>query len=387
MTPTNQDDIFSRKITLELPKSPTPSSLVPATDNVVSSTPDNSETEIQRMESTFSEKELAQINALSEQIDITDTNLVLQYGGVTQKKIAKFSDTALQRVRTKDAGDVGEMLIGLIDELSGFSTEDMDFVKKSAWRIKRMIKNLQAQFSKVSTNVNTVITMLEEHQLILMQDISTLDKLYDRTLIYFKELSMYILAGKKRLQVLRETELQKLLSNAQSTSDPQAAHMYKDYADACDRFEKKLYDLELSRTVAMQMSSQIRLLQNNDAVLLEKIQTTINNTIPLWKSQMVIALGLANTANALRAQREVTNMTNSLLRQNAKNLKQATVDVARESERGIIDIETLTETNKMLIDTITEVQEIQANGREQRKSAENELQLMENELKRKLMNI
>lgn len=384
MNADNVSENNTRKINLKLP------SETPITQNgdiTPSKVQDSSESEIKQMESSFSAKELKQIDSLCEQIDITDTSLVLQYGIGAQKKISKFSDTALERVRTKDAGDVGEMLTNLINELNGFSTEDVDFSGKSSRWIKRMVKTLQVQFSKVSNNVSSVVSTLEEHQLVLMQDISTLEALYKRTQLYFKELSMYILAGKKRLKFLRETKLQELYNKAKATSDPSAAHLYKDFFDACERFEKKLYDLELSRNIAMQMASQIRLIQNNDSILLSKIQTIINNTIPLWKSQMIIALGLANSINALKAQREVTNMTNELLRSNAKKLKAGTIEIARESERGIIDIQTLTETNRMLVETITEVQNIQNNGREQRKSAETELMLMESDLKRKLLNL
>ncbi|MBO5179023.1 MAG: toxic anion resistance protein [Clostridia bacterium] len=353
--------------------------------NSIQNTTDTTETVTPSIEPAFSEQELAQIASFSEKIDITNPELVLQYGAGAQKKIAAFSDTTLERVRTKDSGFVGDMLTDLIGELKGFSTENTNFKGKGTWRIRRMISKLKAQYSKVSTNVGEIVDHLEEHQLTLMDDIKVLNGLYDRNQLYFKELSMYIKAGQQRLEHLRATRLQELYDAAQSNSSPQAAQAYKDFADACNRFEKKLHDLLLSRTVAMQFAAQIRLLQNNDSILVDKIQSTIVNTIPLWKSQMVVALGLANATNAMRAQRSVTNMTNSLLRSNAEKLKTSTVEIARESERGIIDIETLVHTNQMLIDTITEVQQIQAEGREQRQNAEAELKLLEGNLKQQLL--
>ena len=353
--------------------------------NSIQNTTDTTETVTPSIEPAFSEQELAQIASFSEKIDITNPELVLQYGAGAQKKIAAFSDTTLERVRTKDSGFVGDMLTDLIGELKGFSTENTNFNGKGTWRIRRMISKLKAQYSKVSTNVGEIVDHLEEHQLTLMDDIKVLNGLYDRNQLYFKELSMYIKAGQQRLEHLRATRLQELYDAAQSNSSPQAAQAYKDFADACNRFEKKLHDLLLSRTVAMQFAAQIRLLQNNDSILVDKIQSTIVNTIPLWKSQMVVALGLANATNAMRAQRSVTNMTNSLLRSNAEKLKTSTVEIARESERGIIDIETLVHTNQMLIDTITEVQQIQAEGREQRQNAEAELKLLEGNLKQQLL--
>lgn len=366
-------------VTLELPT--TSSSSIPTdTSN------DNSENKSSEIDIAFSDKERAYIDAFSEKIDVTDHELVLQYGASAQKKIAAFSDTTLERVRTKDAGYVGEMLTELIHELNGFSTEGTDFIGKSARKIRKMIANLRTRYSKVTTNIATIIDLLEEHQLTLMQDIKELSRLYKNNKLYFKELTMYIIAGQKRLEYLRQTKLVQLLEAAQKSNDPHDAQAYKDFADACDRFEKKLHDLLLSRTVSMQFAAQIRLLQNNDSILVDKIQSTIVNTIPLWKNQMVIALGIAHSTNAMRAQRSVTDMTNRLLRQNAANLKTSTVEMARESERGIIDIETLTQTNQMLIDTITEVQQIQAEGREKRKNAEAEMMLMEKDLKQKLLN-
>lgn len=366
-------------VTLELPT--TSSSSIPTDTST-----DNSENKSSEIDIAFSDRERAYIDDFSKKIDITDHELVLQYGASAQKKIAAFSDTTLERVRTKDAGYVGEMLTELIHELNGFSTEGTDFVGKSARKIRKMITNLRSRYSKVSTNIASIIDLLEEHQLTLMQDIKELNKLYKNNKLYFKELTMYIIAGQKQLEYLRKTRLIQLHEAAQKSNDPHDAQAYKDFADACDRFEKKLHDLLLSRTVSMQFAAQIRLLQNNDSILVDKIQSTIVNTIPLWKNQMVLALGIAHSTNAMRAQRSVTDMTNRLLRQNAANLKTSTVEMARESERGIIDIETLTQTNQMLIDTITEVQQIQANGREQRQNAESEMLLMEKNLKQKLLN-
>ena len=366
-------------VTLELPT--TSSSSIPTDTST-----DNSENKSSEIDIAFSDKERAYIDEFSKKIDITDHELVLQYGASAQKKIAAFSDTTLERVRTKDAGYVGEMLTELIHELNGFSTEGTDFVGKSARKIRKMITNLRSRYSKVSTNIASIIDLLEEHQLTLMQDIKELNKLYKNNKLYFKELTMYIIAGQKQLEYLRQTKLVQLLEAAQKSNDPHDAQAYKDFADACDRFEKKLHDLLLSRTVSMQFAAQIRLLQNNDSILVDKIQSTIVNTIPLWKNQMVLALGIAHSTNAMRAQRSVTDMTNRLLRRNAANLKTSTIEMARESERGIIDIETLTQTNQMLIDTITEVQKIQSEGREQRQNAETEMLLMEKNLKQKLLN-
>ena len=366
-------------VTLELPT--TSSSSIPTDTST-----DNSENKSSEIDIAFSDKERAYIDEFSKKIDITDHELVLQYDASAQKKIAAFSDTTLERVRTKDAGYVGEMLTELIHELNGFSTEGTDFVGKSARKIRKMITNLRSRYSKVSTNIASIIDLLEEHQLTLMQDIKELNKLYKNNKLYFKELTMYIIAGQKQLEYLRQTKLVQLLEAAQKSNDPHDAQAYKDFADACDRFEKKLHDLLLSRTVSMQFAAQIRLLQNNDSILVDKIQSTIVNTIPLWKNQMVLALGIAHSTNAMRAQRSVTDMTNRLLRRNAANLKTSTIEMARESERGIIDIETLTQTNQMLIDTITEVQKIQSEGREQRQNAETEMLLMEKNLKQKLLN-
>lgn len=335
----------------------------------------------------LTESERKTVAEFAKKIDITNPSIVLKYGSSAQKKIASFSDTTLEKVRTKDSGFAGEMLTNLINELNGFNSESTNFLGKSTRKIRKAIKNLQIRFCSISTNVASIVDKLEEHQLVLMQDIQTYSNLYERNQLYFKELSMYILAGQARLNELRKTKLKELHDKAVATNAPEDVQAYNDFNDACNRFEKKLYDLQLTRQVALQMAPQIRLLQNNDSILVDKIQSTIVNTIPLWKSQMLIALGLANAANALRTQQAVNNATNALLLKNAELLKQGTIEVAKESERGIIDIETLTQTNKELIDTISEVQQIQSTGREKRKNAEYELALMEKELKQKLLEL
>lgn len=355
-------------------------------DSIKSAT-DISEPGVFQTDFAFSKQELDQIESFSRKIDVTNHELVLQYGSTAQRKIAAFSDATLERVKTKDCGFTGEMLTTLIDELKSFSAENTNFSNKSTWRIRRMFSKLKAQYSRVSTNISEIVDRLEEHQLILMQDLKVLNGLYDRNQIYFKEVSMYIIAGQRQLDRLRKTRLQELHQVAENTPTLYNTQAYKEYADACERFERKLHDLLISRTVAMQFAAQIRLLQNSDSILLEKIQSTIVNTIPLWKNQMMITLGIANATNAMQTQRAVSNATNTLLHSNSNRLKKGAIELARESERGIIDIETLTRTNQILIDTITEVQQIQETGRKQRNSAEAEMLLMEKDLKQKLMKV
>lgn len=326
------------------------------------------------------------VDDFAEKIDITSSALVMQYGSGAQKKIANFSDTALANVRTKDLGEVGDEIANLVVELKSFDAGEeekgfLGFFKKQANRLDGM----KARYDKAEVNVNKIASSLEGHQVQLMKDIVMLDKLYETNLAYHKELSMYILAGKKRLKRERETTLEELKAKAQRSGLPEDAQAANDFAQQCDSFEKKLHDLELTRMVSVQMSPQIRLVQNNDRLMAEKIQSTIVNTIPLWKSQMVLALGVAHSADAVRAQREVTDMTNELLRKNAEKLHMATVETARESERGIVDIETLKQTNKMLIDTMDEVLTIQQQGREKRRNAEAELATIEGELREKLL--
>lgn len=328
------------------------------------------------------------VDDFAEKIDITSSALVMQYGSGAQKKIANFSDTALANVRTKDLGEVGDEIANLVVELKSFDAGEeekgfLGFFKKQANRLDGM----KARYDKAEVNVNKIASSLEGHQVQLMKDIVMLDKLYETNLAYHKELSMYILAGKKRLKRERETTLEELKARAQRSGLPEDAQAANDFAQQCDSFEKKLHDLELTRMVSVQMSPQIRLVQNNDRLMAEKIQSTIVNTIPLWKSQMVLALGVAHSADAVRAQREVTDMTNELLRKNAEKLKMSTIETARESERGIVDMETLRQTNQSLISTLDEVVKIQEEGKTRRREAEQELGRLENELKQKLLDI
>ena len=340
-------------------------------------------------DSSFTAEELKVINEFAEQIDITNSNVVLQYGAASQRKISGFSETALSNVRTKDLGETGEMITDLIGELKGFSIDDAQGKGIFGWfkRAANNLANLQAKYEKASVNVDRITSELENHQVQLMKDIAMLDEMYQLNLTYFKELSMYIHAGKKRLAKLRTEDLVAMQEKAKATGLPEDAQAANDFAALCDRFEKKIHDLELTRMVSIQMSPQIRLVQNNDTIMAEKIQSTIVNTIPLWKSQMVIAMGLAHSQQAMEAQREVTNMTNELLRKNADALKTATIETAKESERGIVDIETLKHTNEQLISTLDEVIKIQEEGRRKRAEAEAELGRLEGELKAKLLDI
>ena len=337
-------------------------------------------------ESAFSEAERKMIDDFSEKIDITDSTTILGFGASAQKKIADFSETALNNVRTKDLGEIGQMLTDVVAELRNFEEEEetkgfLGFFKKSA----NKLDNLKAKYDKADANIDKIATAMEEHQIVLLKDVAMLDKMYDLNLNYFKELSMYILAGKQKLEQARTTELPQLVAKAEQSGLPEDTQAAKDFAAQIDRFEKKLYDLELTRTVSLQMAPQIRLIQSNDTAMSEKIQSTLVNTIPLWKSQMVIAIGLNHSSEAARAQSEVSDMTNALLKKNAETLKLATVETAKEAERGIIDIETLTQTNQTLISTFDEVMKIQEEGRTKRANAELELQRIENEMKDKLL--
>ena len=338
-------------------------------------------------ESQFTEAERRAINDFSKQIDITNSAVILGYGSVAQKKISDFSDTALGSVKNKDFGEVGTMITGLITNLQSMN-EDAE--EKGGFfgvfkNTKRKIENLKLKYDKCEDSVNSIVSILEQHQITLMKDISMFDELYEMNLAYFKELSMYIVAGKKRLAEERATTLVELKEKAAKSGLPEDAQAANDFEEQCVRFERKLHDLELTRMVSIQMSPQIRLVQNNDTMMTEKIQTVIMNTIPLWKSQMVIALGIEHSRQAMEAGRMVTDMTNELLKKNASALHQATVDITKEAERGIVDIETLTHTNEQLIQTLDEVQQIQKEGREKRIAAEAELGRIENELKTKLI--
>ena len=336
----------------------------------------------------LTEEEKKAVEEFIEQIDISDTNVTLQYGAGTQQKLADFSDTALASVRTQDLGETGDMLVKLTGELKTFN-DDID--GKTGFPLfrsaKKKIEALKTKYDKVEKSIDNIVAVLDEHQITLLKDIAVLDKLYEADLVYFKELSMYIIAGKAKLEQERATTLQELLKRAQESGLPEDAQKASDFAEKCDRFERKIYDLELSRTVAMQMGPQIRLVQGNDALMSEKIRSTIVNTIPLWKSQMIIALGLAHSEEALRAEHAVNDMTNELLKKNAALLHQSTVQTARESERGIIDIETLTLTNKELIETLDDVHRIHVEGKQKRLAAEGELARIEEELKTKLLEL
>ena len=327
------------------------------------------------------------VDDFAQQIDLEDSATILQYGAGTQKKMADFSETALEKVKSKDLGEVGDLLTGVVTELKGFDTTEekglFGFFKKG----KNKIEALKARYAKVETNVESICKVLENHQVQLLKDIAVLDKMYDANLTYFKELTMYILAGKKKLAQINAGQLAEMTQKAKVSGLPEDVQAAKDLESKCQRFEKKLYDLERTRTLSIQTAPQIRMVQGNDTMMVEKIQSTLVNTIPLWKSQMVLALGVAHSGEAVKAQREVTDMTNELLRKNAETLKMATVDTARETERGIVDIETLQHTNETLISTLDEVMTIQQEGRQKRAEAETELRKMENELKNKLLEV
>lgn len=339
-------------------------------------------------DSMLSEDEKRMVAEFAEKIDLKNSNAILQYGAGTQKKMADFSEKALENVKTKDMGEIGDMITDLVVELKSFDVEEEEkglgaFFKKRANKLTA----LKAKYDKTEVSVSKITTALEKHQIQLIKDTQMLDRMYDMNLSYFKELSMYIIAGKKKVAQARETELVQLRQKAQQSGLPEDAQSAKDYEGLIDRFEKKLHDLELTRTIALQTAPQIRLVQGSDTVMAEKIQSTLVNTIPLWKSQMVIALGVEHSTQAAEAQRAVSDMTNELLKKNADRLKTATIEAAKESERGIVDIETLKHTNQSLISTLDEVMKIQTEGRAKREAAEGELRTMENELKAKLLEI
>ena len=338
-------------------------------------------------DSMLTDEEKQMVDSFAQQIDVRDSAMVLQYGAGAQKKMADFSETALSGVRTKDLGEVGGLITDVVTELRSFdATEEkglFGFFKKGASKVDA----LRTRYDKAEANVNKIVEALKGHQMTLMKDAATLDKMYELNLTYFKELTMYLLAGKKKLAEVRSGDLAKLTEQARISGRAEDAQAAQDLEAMCTRFEKKLGDLDLTRTIAMQTAPQIRLVQNNEIVLVEKIQTTIVNTIPLWKSQMMLALGIANSAEAARAQNAVTNMTNDLLKKNAEMLHTSTVDIARESERGIVDIETLKNTNETLIKTFDEVMQIQAEGRQKRAEAEAEMRRMEADLKQKMLEI
>ncbi|RHR10298.1 toxic anion resistance protein [Pseudoflavonifractor sp. AF19-9AC] len=340
-------------------------------------------------ESMLSEAERKMVDDFAQKIDVTDSNMVLQYGAAAQKNIAAFSESALNNVKTKDLGEVGEALSSLVVELKNFGQGEekkggiFGFFQKK----KDELEALKASYSKAETNVNKIVKVLENHQIVLMKDIAMFDQMYDLNTKYYKELTMYIIAGKKRLEYLRTHDLEELKKKAAQTGAQEDAQAYNDFANLCTRFEKKLHDLELTRMISIQMGPQTRLLQNNDTQMLEKIQSSLVNTIPLWKSQMVLALGLEHGRQATAAQTAVTNMTNDLLKKNADMLKMGTIETAREAERSVVDIQTLQHTNEQLISTLDEVMKIQTEGAQKRKEAEAELGRIEGELKQKLLEL
>ena len=367
----------------------TPSlTLDPATDEKVIEESKKA-TPVQVEDTPLSAEERKMVDDFAEKIDITNSQMVLQYGAASQKKLSDFSETALSRVKTKDMGETGELITSLISELQGFDANAeqpkgiLGFFKKTT----NSLEQLKTRYDSADKNVERIKAQLEDHQVTLMKDITMLDKMYELNLVYFKELTMYILAGKKKLEEVRANDLKAAQEKAQRTQLPEDAQAARDLADLCDRFEKKLYDLELTRNVSIQMGPQIRLIQSNDTMMAEKIQTTIVNTIPLWKNQMVLALGIAHSQQAMQAERAVTDATNELLKKNAATLKQGTIEIAKESERGIVDIETLQQTNKQLIETLDELNKIRADGKVKRANAEQELGRIEGELRQKMLEI
>lgn len=338
-------------------------------------------------ENILTDEEKKIVAKFAEQIDLTNSQMILQYGAGTQKKMADFSETALENVKTKDMGEIGNLLSGVVHELKDFDEEEekgfFGFFKKNVNKVAA----LKSKYAKAEVNINQICKVLESHQIQLLKDVALLDKMYELNLTYFKELTMYILAGKKKLEEVRKTSLTELVHRAQISGLAEDAQAAKDLEAMCNRFEKKIHDLELTRQISLQTAPQIRLVQNNDTMMVEKIQSTVVNTIPLWKSQMVLALGVEHSAQAAEAQREVTDMTNELLKKNAEKLKMATVETAKESERGMVDMETLKATNESLISTLDEVMQIQQEGREKRRAAEAEMMKLENDLKQKLLQI
>ena len=377
-----ENQMASGEITLTLGDTPA----TPATPKVEPPKPEAEPVKLD--DSMLSDAEKKAVEDFAKKIDIMDSSLVLQYGAAAQKNVASFSENALASVRTKDLGEVGDSLSKLVVELKEFGEPEekkglFGFLKKG----ENKLETMKAQYSKVETNVDKIVRELEQHQVVLLKDVAMLDQMYELNLKYYKELTMYILAGKKKLQAVREEELPKLKAKAEQTGAQEDAQAYNDMVQMCERFEKKLHDLELTRMISVQMGPQTRLLQNNDTLMVEKIQSSLVNTIPLWKSQMVLALGLEHSRQATAAQSAVTDMTNELLKKNADMLKMGTIETAREAEKSIVSIETLQHTNEQLISTLDEVLTIQREGAEKRKAAEIELGRIEGELKQKLMEL
>ena len=371
-------------LTLE-PDISTPAAAAAAVAQAAEAAP---EPEVVVEEPVLTPEEQKMVDGFAKKIDIENTSQILQYGANTQKKMADFSDAALENVKSQDLGEVGTLLSDVVGELKDFDALEEDkgifgFFKKQA----NKLENLKNRYAKAEVNIDKITEMLQEHQIRLMKDTAMLDKMYDQNLAYYKELTMYVMAGKARLQEVRDGQLRELEEKAARTGLPEDAQAAKDLGDKCNRFEKKIHDLELTKMIAMQTAPQIRLIQSNDTNMVEKIQTTIVNTIPLWKSQMVLALGIAHSTDAAKAQAKVTNLTNELLQKNAEALHQASVETAKESERGVVDIETLKKTNADLIQTLDDVLKIQAEGKAKRKAAEAEMARMEQDLKKKLLEI
>ena len=370
------DEVITPSLTLE-------PELEPVVETTLVAQPEKEEAE----GPVLTPEEEAMVAAFAEKIDVENTTQILQYGAGTQKKMADFSDAALANVRTQDLGEVGTLIADVVGELKGFDAEEkkglMGFFRKKADQLETM-KN---RYAKAEVNVAKIGDALQQHQVRLLKDSAVLDKMYEQNLAYFKELTMYILAGKQKLHQVRSGKLLQLEEKARLSGLAEDAQTARDLADKCNRFEKKIHDLELTRTISIQTAPQIRMIQNNDHVMVEKIQTTLMNTIPLWKNQMVLSLGIAHSTEAAQAQRQVTDITNALLKQNAEKLHMASIETAKEAERGIVDIETLKTTNAKLIQTFDDVLKIQAEGRAKRLAAENEMAKMENDLKLKLLEI
>lgn len=377
----NLDELLQEAPTLTFDPFPQEKDQVPAASKAAAVAEPEEELKV-----ILTPEEQKMVDDFAAQIDISNTQMVLQYGAGSQKKIADFSETALSSVRTKDMGEVGDMLTDVVAQLKEFDDEEEERGFLGLFRRgSNKIANLKAKYDKAEVNINKISEALEQHQIVLLKDVAMLDKMYELNLNYFKELSMYILAGKQKLEQATKEELPKLVEKAQKSGLPEDTQAAKDFSQMCNRFEKKIHDLELTRMVSLQMAPQIRLIQSNDTAMSDKIQSTLVNTIPLWKSQMVIAIGLDHSTEAAKAQREVSDMTNELLKKNAENLKMATIETAKEAERGIVDIETLQATNQTLISTFDEVMKIQNEGREKRKNAEIELRRIENEMRAKLL--
>ena len=372
------------------PAAPEPDAASETAESIQQTTAAQQPEELPRLdESQLTEAEKKAINDFIQKVDVTNPDHVLLFGADAQKRIADFSQTALDAVKTQDTGEVGNMLVNLVSELKGFErdTEEKKGLARLFAKGEDKIDRMKARYSKVSTNVENIAGSLEAYQTQLLKDVAMFDRLYDQNSDYFHQLTLYIIAGDKKLEQVRNTDLKELREKAEQSQDAMDAQKANDLAAQCDRFEKKLYDLKLTRQVSIQMAPQIRLLQNNDSLLVERIQSTLSNTLPLWKSQMVLALGMHHSQQALQAQTAVTDMTNELLKKNAEALKIGTIATAREAERGIIDIETLIKTNQDLIDTINDVMDIQSQGRAKRIEAEKTLYSMEAELKKKLLSV